>query len=191
VAEAYPLCWPAGWPRSVAKSSRFKATLGAAVKNLVDEIRRLGGTYIVISTNMETKGDGTPYANRRMPSDTGVAVYFSRDGQEQCFPCDRWDRIEDNIHAICLTIQAIRGIERWGSGKMMQAAFNGFKALPAPPPEDPWWVVLNCEKDWKEHDVEAMFKKLAFQYHPDRGGSVEAMTRINNAYSQFKQERNR
>ena len=191
MADAYPLCWPANWRRTAHPArSVFRVSLGATRDELVREVRRMGGTNIVISTNVEVKADGMPYANRRPPLDPGVAVYFIRDKQQQCFPCDKWDCVEDNIHAICKTINALRGIERWGSGKMMEAAFTGFKALPDPDPGKPWWEVLKSGRDWSDGDVESMYKQLAFQHHPDRGGDVEEMTRINNAYSQFKKERN-
>src|SRR3546814_19053229 len=48
------------------------------------------------------------------------------------FACDRWDTVRDNVRAIGKTIEAIRGIERWGASDMMERAFSAFEALPAP-----------------------------------------------------------
>jgi hypothetical protein len=48
-----------------------------------------------------------------------------------CFACDRWDSVADNVQAIRKTIEALRGIERWGTGDMVQRAFAGFVALPS------------------------------------------------------------
>jgi hypothetical protein len=37
-----------------------------------------------------------------------------------CLACDRWDKVQDNIYAIAMTIEPLRGIERWGSGSMVE-----------------------------------------------------------------------
>lgn len=186
MVEAYPLQWPSGWERtSYRKSSRFNTTFAVARDELIREITRLGGKSIVISTNVELRGDGLPYANRRQPQDVGVAVYFAYKGQPQCFPCDRWDRIEDNMHAICLTVAALRGIERWGSGRMMQAAFTGFKSLPSAE----WSKVLSCSPNSTNEQVQFRYRELARKYHPDVGGSHHQMAEINRAYDAFKKER--
>lgn len=170
MVEAYPLQWPSGWERtSYRKPSRFNTTFAVARDELIREIGRLG----------------LPYANRRQPTDVGVAVYFSYKGQSQCFPCDRWDRIEDNMHAICLTVAALRGIERWGSGRMMQAAFTGFKSLPSAE----WSKVLSCPPNSTNDQVQARYRELARKFHPDVGGSHHQMAEINRAYDAFKKER--
>src|SRR5262245_54177038 len=68
----------------------------------------------------------------------GSAVYFTHKGRQMCFACDRWDKMEDNLHAVSKTIEALRGIERWGTGEMVQQAFTGFVALPG---NSPWEVL--------------------------------------------------
>jgi len=57
-----------------------------------------------------------------------------------CLACDRWDKVQDNIYAIAMTIEPLRGIERWGSGSMVEQAFTGFFALPAP--KSPWEILV-------------------------------------------------
>ena len=47
------------------------------------------------------------------------------------------------MQAIAKTIEALRGINRWGTGDMMEAAFKGFSALPAPDTNKPWREVLD------------------------------------------------
>lgn len=76
--------------------------------------------------------DGFPYPKQALPADKGVAIYFTLNSRQMCFACDRWDKVQDNIYAIAMTIEALRGIERWGSGSMVEQAFTGFVALPAP-----------------------------------------------------------
>ncbi len=45
--------------------------------------------------------------------------------------CDKWDRIEHNIWASYLSIEAIRGLDRWGGSEFLDGLFSGFKALPS------------------------------------------------------------
>ena len=153
--NAYPLHWPEGVPRTpldAREHSRFKVTPDRARRGLLAEIDRLvlgersrtrmvRRELIVISTNLRLRQDGEPMMSQRPPEDTGVAVYFERKGARLSFACDRWRNIHDNLHAIAKTIEALRGIERWGATDMLERAFKGFEALPAPGAQQ-WWVVL-------------------------------------------------
>ena len=84
----------------------------------------------VVSTNIETRNDGMPRSDRRDPVDPGVAVYFRANDTDYCMPCDKWNRVADNIAAIAGHIEAIRRIERYGV-QTLNDAFSGFVALPA------------------------------------------------------------
>lgn len=130
-SEAYPLRWPVARPRSKRRrEATFSASFAAARDGLLREVRLLGGSRPVISTNVETRLDGLPYAKRRQPDDPAIAVYFVHQGRSMCFACDCWTKVEHNIQAIRKTIEALRGIARWGSGAMVEQAFEGFRALP-------------------------------------------------------------
>ncbi len=130
------LRWPDGRPRAARrKSASFDTGFAAARDGLLNEVRLLGGRNVVLSTNVRTRLDGLPYANQPRPEDPGVAVYFRHRDRDVCFACDCWNRVEDNLQAIRKTVEALRGIARWGSGAMVEQAFAGFAALP--PPADP------------------------------------------------------
>lgn len=61
-----------------------------------------------------------------------------------------------------------------------QQAFAGYTALPQQ--ASPWWTVLEFDQRPTSMDaVEARYHRLAQQHHPDRGGSVETMAKINAA----------
>lgn len=190
-AEAFPLQWPAHWPRTKhPQRARFDTSQDSAQRGIVYELELMGvnSGSIVISTNIELRRDGLPYAKQRHMSDPGVAVYFIRDGQELCVPCDKWDRIQDNMQAIRKTLEALRGIERWGAKSMVDAAFQGFDALPAQSLHG-WWVVLDVRRDESTEQIEARYRFLLKQYHPDRGGNVDMFHEIQSAYDEFKRER--
>lgn len=192
--EAYPLYWPAGRPRTPRyrrEWGRFKITPGRARDSLFEELQRMGARYIVLSTNMELRRDGLPYANRRTPDDPGVAVYFQYKDQQFTFACDRYDEIHKNIRAIAKTIEALRGIERWGTGEMVKQAFAGFAALPAPDQKKPWWEVLGVSRETNWEWIKSQHKYLAQLNHPDKGGDHDRMAEINTAFDEAKMERAR
>lgn len=182
--SGYPLAWPIGRPRTSSRSrSQFRITQANAVQDLAYEVERLGGSQLVITTNIELRRDGLPRSDRGAPRDPGVAVYFTYRKKSKCFACDRWESVGENIRAIGQTIGALRGIERWGSGSMIEQAMQGFTALPAP--EQPWQV-LECAHDATAAAIEAAYKRLAARWHPDRpGGDPDRMARINSARDQM------
>jgi hypothetical protein len=97
---ASPLQWPTGWPRTARPQwSNFKVSQNEAQMGIVRGLHLLGARNIVISTNIELRRDGLPYAGRRPPEDQGGAVYFTYNGSEQCIPCDKWRTIRENMRA--------------------------------------------------------------------------------------------
>lgn len=186
-AEAYPLHWPAGWPRAKRpERSRFDTNDDLARKELVAELERLGARYIVLSTNVPLRQDGWPYAGRKAPEDKGVAVYFQRDGKQMTFACDRWDRVRDNMRAITKTIEAMRGIERWGASDMMERAFSAFEALPAPGQTVSLscWDILDVEPGSDLATIKTAWRKRLRTAHPDQGGTREEYDQVQEAYQQ-------
>lgn len=194
--EAFPLAWPHGRPRTERwkrEDSKFKATFARARDDVMREVQLLIGRYtrtdIIISTNLPLRRDGIPLANTRQPEDPGVAVYFTYKKRPMSFACDRWSKIEDNMQAISKTIEALRGIARWGTGDMMEAAFTGFTALPAPgQTARPWRDVLNLSQTASYEDAEAHYKLLRSSAHPDRGGSPEAFNAVMKAWEECRKE---
>ena len=182
--DAFPLQWPPGKPRTKnPQRSRFDVSFSYARDHLMKEIGLLGGRLPVLSSNIPLKRDGLPYAGQKEPEDRGIAVYFTLRGEQFCFPCDRWDKTADNIQAIRHTIAALRGIERWGTGGMVQQAFTGFIALPAP--EQPHQILgVRPDATWQE--IEAAYREKAKSAHPDRGGTDAAMARLNYARDTLK-----
>lgn len=176
---AYPLQWPSGVPRERNPSpSPFTATIKSADEDIRREVRLMGGTLPVVSSNLELRRDGLPYAGQRQPDDAAVAVYFMRRGRQMVFACDKWRKVEDNMRAIAKTIEALRGIERWGSSDLMERAFTGFEALPAP---EQWWQVLGVPQKATADEIRNAYRAKARSAHPDQGGSTAAMARLNAA----------
>lgn len=200
--EAYPLHWPAGRPRTPAyrrERAKFEVTFARARDNIVREVQLLVGgrfasdPHVVISTNTALRRDGLPLANQRQPDDVGVAVYFMHKKRQMSFACDRWNRIEHNMQAIAKTIEALRGIARWGTGDMLEAAFTGFVALPAPAAgaSSTWWEVLGVTPGASIDAARDAYRRLAGLHHPDRGGDAATMARLNAAWAAAQREASR
>lgn len=192
---AYPLAWPPAWPRTDRPEwSRFQVTQREAQNGILRELNLLGAREVIISTDIPLRQDGMPYASRRAPDDQGVAVYFKLNGEDQCIPCDKWRTIAENMRAIERTVGALRGLERWGAKEMVNAAFRGFKALPASIEMGPgtmrsWNEVLQVTFDADWDVIEAAYRRLLHKVHPDKGGTDAAFTELQNAFKQAKQER--
>lgn len=171
----YPLAWPSGWPRTEKarrEGAKFKSSLASALNKLRFEIEHLGGKGLILSSNC-TLGDDRP-------QDPGVVAYFNFDGTDLAIPCDRWNRVEHNVQAIALTVEAMRGMERWGAKNMIKAMFTGFKQLAAPGSH--WSRVLDCDVNASPDEIRSIYRELAKKHHPDVGGSPTVMAEINRAY---------
>lgn len=176
---AFPLCWPEGWPKTEItrkESAKFKQTLAGALSNLKIECARLGGKNLILSSNY-TLG------NER-PMESGVVAYFLLDTSNIAIPCDRWKLVEHNVQAIALTIEAMRGMERWGAKHMIKAMFTGFKQLPAPGIN--WYQVLGVPINASRDQVREAYMLLVKKHHPDRNGDPDLFRRVQEAWEIFE-----
>ena len=214
--QAYPLCWPDGWnrtPTHIRKDGahfksgevyeyrgsekvyvgRRKVTFDKARRLLRDELDRLGAKGIVMSTNAALRLDGEVRADaaEKRTLDPGIAVYFTLKGRPMVMAQDAYDSLAANARSLGLAVAALRSLERHGGGTMMERAFAGFTALPAPEgskPKRAWWTVLNYSEDsdmradLSVEEIEARFKTLAKRRHPDvDGGSHDLFTELSDA----------
>lgn len=208
MVESFPLHWPANKPRtpkSKQERARFsnretkpntyggtytvnkEVSVAEALKRLLlelDRYKRVPRGSIIVSTNIPVRNDGLPYSNAKTPDDTGVAVYFKLDKEDYCLPCDKWDRVADNIAAVASHVSAMRGIDRWGVGQLHDV-FTGFKALPAASENVPeWWNILNCRRDAPAEEIKLAFREQAKKYHPDSpSGNAELFVQVTKAYN--------
>jgi hypothetical protein len=138
---------------------------------------------LIISSNLELRLDGNPRSNQKQPDDRGVAIFFKRSKQDMALACDIYTTVEDNLWALCRTLDALRQIERDGSPSLINRAFKGFAALPDPNTKK-WFEVLNLPETASNDDVKRSYFNLARQYHPDNKetGNVELFRQVQQAY---------
>lgn len=199
----YPLQWPARLLRTrpadrrrSAFGGRDKALLSPheTGKEVIYELTRLGAKESVITSFLPSRGDGLPYADGR-PEDPGIAVWCVYRGIERVFACDLWRTPAENLRAIAKSIEAMRGLVRWGMADVLESVFTGFAtALPAgPQAKRPWREVLRVGGlELAAEDLLAVAKarhrKLIAEAHPDAGGDADAAAEINAALDEAEAE---
>jgi hypothetical protein len=199
--SAYPLQWPKGWPRTkpaAVKHGKFTRngrdlTIADSVKRVLAELVRMGVDRqdIVISTNVPTRLDGLPKSGEHEPNDSGAAVYWQdRKREKRVMAIDLYSTVYDNLAAIAATLDAMRAIERHGGAQILDRAFTGFAALPAPSRQRTWREVMELPPSvpLTMAYLKDRYRNLASIRHPDKGGSHEGMVELNAAYEQAQKE---
>lgn len=162
-------------------------TISEAASHALDQLRIMGVHHedVIVSTDLKLRLDGLPYSNQREPEDPGAAVWWRPKGSkhDRVIAIDIYDRIADNIYAIGKTLEAMRGIERWGGGEILERTFTGFAALPSPETAggiDPHIIIgapLEASLDLKRH----AYRVALSNAHPDKGGTPEQFHRVREA----------
>jgi hypothetical protein len=186
--QSYPLHWPDGFPRTPSGQREFghlKLSLEVSMNSLREELRMLGATDVILSTNVPTRRDGNPYASGYgRVGDPGAAVYFVWKKAPRVMACDRYDEVRKNVRALALCIEAMRALSRHGVSEMLDRAFRGFTALPAQGGAASWSEVLGVPSDASRDEVHEAYRRRSLECHPDRGGSHDAMARVNQAWAE-------
>lgn len=189
--ESFPLAWPFDYKRTPDNKrirSKFQQSMEKSQQRLRREIELLGGKNIVISTDIPTRKDGMMYADymNKKIADPGVAIYFMLpdkiDYTVMC--CDQYERVWENIYALALAVEALRGIDRWGVSEFMSRTFTGFKALPEAQSSRHWSKVLGCSRDASPDTIKQAYRLSLQDVHPDKGGTREAFDEVQRAYKE-------
>lgn len=178
MTQAFPLHWPEGRPKTKARTdSAFSVKPSQAFDEMLDELARFGAASVVVSSNIPLRRDGTPYRDglAELLDDPGIAIYFTKRKRQICLPCDTYRRPWENCRAIGKAVEALRAMERHGAHQILDQAFSGFMALPAPgDPADAsnraWWVVLGVAHDANTEEISNAYKARA---RAAGGASVE------------------
>lgn len=137
------LTWPENKPRAAHRGkSPFRSEIAKAETEVRWEMPRWGvrdGDYIVSRNRTRT-----------FAGDPGVALWWlDRKKQLKVVACDKYDTIAANLHAIYLTLDAMRALDRWGAYTLEQASEGAKVAMLPPPPsmeQTHWSKVLGMEQ---------------------------------------------
>ena len=190
----FPLCWPEGWKvTATRRQSKFKkVNPGGTRDELVHQLRALGATDIIMSTDVATRDDGMPYSDGldRPIKNPGVALYFKRRGRPQAMAVDVYLTPVENMRALCPCVDALRTMDRHGAVEVLEKVFLGFTGLPPAPKDRTWWDILGVKREAPLDVVKQMWLEGAKRWHPDAaGGDAETMALINRAWEDAQRER--
>jgi hypothetical protein len=203
MTEAYPLQWPPGWPRTKIgqhetgyqfKKSDSSSTWGGkrlvtfteARDSLYEELARIGANNPTVSSNHPTGRYGIPTESKRRVDDDGIAVYFTLNDKPMVMACDRYQTAAANMRSLALAIEALRQLERHGGGTMMERAFTGFAALPAP--KSPY-EVLGIRPGASIEEIADAHRQKAKKLQAELGsGATVQMAELNAARDKLKEQ---
>jgi hypothetical protein len=121
--------WP-GTRTAAPRRSAFKASLTATLILLRDELWHLSGTDEQLLMAMRPEDfrlDGRPRANAQ-PEHQGIILTVTTKHGHLSWPCDTFDRWQDNLRAIALALEALRKVDRYGVTARGEQ-YRGFLAL--------------------------------------------------------------
>lgn len=191
----YPLYWPDSQPRTKESErinfpSSTNWTVMSVWREFYYEVERLTKFPWIFSSSAEwSTREGRPKSYD--PNDTGAALWFKRkkDGPWLCIACDKFNTLGGNIRAIQLIIEGRRREERYGTTAMIESAWSAFEVKALPVAYEPWHIILEVAPDCPLEVAEAAYRALARKAHPDAGGTDFAMSRLNVAIDNARQDK--
>jgi hypothetical protein len=161
------LCWPETKPRTVNKvDSPFRhPEVAKAARGVEREMSAWKIRAWILSRNHQ----------RIYAGDPGAALWWNdRKGELRVLAADKYTKLADNIHAIELTLSAMRGLERWGAYTAEQATEGARLALPSPDGKAIDWRgmfgdVAGLANDQRLVLAEHRYRSLAREASSDEG----------------------
>jgi hypothetical protein len=170
-----------------SKNGQFKMPFNDTLDHLEYELRALKATDVLIEAGFslaQIRNDGWPRGGQE-PNHAGVVLYFKRGADTLRFACGTYRTWRQNLHAVMLTLEALRAIDRYGATSGHEQ-YTGFKQLP-PGTESVWSVDsaatwLAARTPWVKDGAAIIddydtyrraYRESAASLHPDRGGSTE------------------
>ena len=175
------------------RRAQFKTPYNKTLDALERELRHLKARNIVIEAGYridQIRNDGWPRGGMA-PSHPGAVLYFSGADGDLCFPCGTYSRIEHNIHAIALTLENLRAVDRYGV-TLAHQQYLGFAALPPAPQQmtvedaaafiaanssfTPGGVIIENRETYR-----LAYRQAATRLHPDVTGNNDGFYKLGQA----------
>lgn len=175
-------------------TAHFKTPYNRTLDNLERELQKLDAQEVVIEAGYridQIRNDGWPKGGTA-PEHPGVVLYFKGLDGPLCFPCGNFSRMQDNLHAIALTLENLRAIDRYGV-TLAHQQYLGFAALPAPVTHGTVEQAaaffasiaaagITAAQVMADPEIyRKVYRYAAAQLHPDAGGDRGAWTAMQNA----------
>lgn len=199
--------WPGELTRS-RKSSPFRAGLSDTLDVLDREIWQLTDTrsqresaelLIAIPAGDLWRLDGKPRAHA-VAEHPGVIFSLDSKHGHLSYPCDTFDRWQDNLRAVALALEALRKVDRYGVTKRGEQ-YRGFLALEATAAPAGFATVDDAlaflgkftgvglaEMRVIEGARTRALRRAQRETHPDAGGDASMFQRVSLAEAKLREE---
>lgn len=173
------------------RRARFESSMSDTIGLLERELRLLDpkdtqyppSVLQLALREQDFRIDGMPRANA-YPAHPGVIVSIEpRNRPALSFPCDTFDRWQDNLRAIALTLEALRKIDRYGVTQTGQQ-YRGWQAIEATPAALRFSVgsaieflagMADMPEPASRDGIAAVYRKARAKTHPDRNAGLRTL----------------
>lgn len=165
-------------PPAGNRYSQFSASFAKTMKLLTRELEMLDASNIIVELDVEERHirmDGYPRADARIGHPAVAVTFESVHGPLRYATCE-FTSWTDNLRAIALSMEALRGVDRYGVSKRGEQ-YQGYKAIPVS--TDPADAIQTKEQaaeflsQWGG-DVRAAVRAT----HPDHGGNETEFRKV-------------
>jgi hypothetical protein len=199
--------WPAGlkvapigqWPGAQTRDrrrSQFDSTMSSTMGTLTRELEQLGAKNVELQVAIpasQFRLDGYPRSTARAEHPGIILTLDSRHGALS-YPCDTFDRWEDNLRAVALALEALRKVDRYGVTKRGEQ-YRGFLALEATSEPAGFadaesaveWLLDYADEHGVEVSVERALRRAQRKAHPDLGGDAATFQRVSLAEAKLRE----
>lgn len=165
--------WP-GELRRNRRRSQFDTPWGRTLTLLTTELGYLGAKNIVFQIAVDERDirvDGRPRAKARAEHPGVILAFDSKFGPLK-YATDTFDRWEDNVRALALSLEALRKVDRYGVSTRGEQ-YTGWRALPAGSDDTHGIPDAATAREYLERVYGGDVKRALMETHPDRGGDRE------------------
>jgi len=183
--------WPSWAERTPThqreRNTNFSASVATTSDDLRTDMQRLNPDDWRVETGSggsHTDAKGLP-RHTAAPDDPGVVLRWSKDGDDHAVACDEYSRLRDNLRTVYHWVHETRlratrpvttGQDEFAAAKLPSGDDTDAVVAREPPHE-----VLGVAPDASDDAVRAAYRELVTDAHPDQGGSVEKMKRLQQA----------
>lgn len=200
--------WPAGlrvepigaWPGEMTRSrerSRFDSTMTSTMATLRRELEALGARDVALQVAIPASAfrlDGYPRSTAKAEHPGIILTLESKHGALS-YPCDTFDRWEDNLRAIALALEALRKVDRYGVTRRGEQ-YRGFLALDATAAPAGFATADDAEDfiakvagtPTSGRLISAVVRQAKRAAHPDLGGDAATFQRVTLAEAKLRAE---
>lgn len=171
--------WPIESTPSYKRRGRstFRMAWGDTLALLETELGHLKASDIVIEVGLrpdDIRIDGWPRANAAEPSHPGVVISFASKHGPLRYLTDTHAWWHHNVHAIALSLQALRAVDRYGVTHRAEQ-YKGWAALPAGTDSASailFAAVGEQPRQLANGEAKELYRRAAKATHPDHGGDA-------------------